>query len=120
MHSVTFLKFHVDPFCPATFSPVVEIVQRVFEVESRPHFIGRAATPLHPILEGHIRRVFDPLGLLQRRTDDAATPTRDRRRAAALGRLLHDDRLTAGTSDFDGGGNPSAAPAYDRNIGLKA
>jgi hypothetical protein len=90
----------------------------MFEVESGPYFIGGAATPLHPVFKGHVRRVFDPQGLLQRRTDDAATTPRNRRRAAALGRLLQDDRFAARTSDFDGGGNSCAAPAYDRYIGL--
>ena len=83
-HAVAFLNFHVDPFGAAALGPVIEIVQRVFEIIARPHFVGRAAAPFDPVFEGEIRRVLDALRFLQRRADDAAAAAGDRRGAAAF------------------------------------
>ena len=119
VHAVAFLELHIDPFCAAAFSPVIEIVQSVFEIEPRPHLIGGAAAPLHPIFEGHVRCVLDALGLLQRRTDDAAATAGNCGGPTAFTRLFQNDGFAARASDFDSRRNPCASPAYDHNIGLQ-
>src|SRR6266545_2469738 len=100
VHAVAFLELHIDPFRAATFRPMIEVVQGMFEIIARPYFVGGAATPFHPIFEGHVRGVLNALGFLQRSANDAATAAGDRGRAAALGRLLQDDCFAARTSNF--------------------
>ena len=90
----------------------------MFEIIARPHFVGLAAAPLDPIFERHVRRVFDALGFLQRRADDAAAAAGDCRRAAAFGRAFQNERFAAGAGDFDRRGDPRAAAADDRDIRL--
>ena len=83
VYAIAFLEFHVYPLCATGFGPVIEIMESMFEIESRPHFIGRALAPFDPVFESEIRRVFDALGFLQRRSDNAATAARNGSRTPA-------------------------------------
>ncbi len=115
-HAVAFLKFHIDPSCAAAFRPIIEIVQRVFEVKARPHLVGGSTAPLYPIFEGQVRRVLDPLGLLQRRSDDAAAAAGDGCCAAAFSGSFQNDRFASRAGDLNGGRNSRTATANDGHI----
>src|SRR5687768_18495491 len=44
------------PICP-----VVKVMQRMFEIVSRPDLIRRSAAPFNPVFKRQIRSVFDPV-----------------------------------------------------------
>src|SRR6267142_5988665 len=95
-HAIAFLKFHVYPLRATAFCPVIKIMKGMFEIKSRPHFIGGALAPLDPVFEGKIGRIFYALCLLQRRSDNAAAAARNSGRSAARISLLQDRCLTPG------------------------
>src|SRR4029453_18365351 len=95
-HAIAFLKFHVHPLRATAFGPVIKIMESMFEIKSRPHFIGGALTPLDPVFEGKIGRVFYALRRLQRRSDNAAAAARNGGRSTARISLLSDPCLTPG------------------------
>src|SRR5262249_60798818 len=69
---IAFLRFHIDPLCTTVLGPVIEVMESVLEIKPRPHFVGSSLAPLDPIFEGEIRGIFNALGFLQRRSDNAA------------------------------------------------
>ena len=70
---------------------------------------GGAATPPYPILEGHIRRVFDALSLLQWRSHDQTTPARDGRGATEFLGLLQNHGRGSGVGCLYGCRHTGAA-----------
>src|SRR4029434_11059789 len=100
-HAIAFLKFHVDPLCATAFGPVIKVMKSVLEIKSRPQFVGGAWPPLDQIFEGEIGGIFNALGFLQRRSDNAAAPARNSGRSAARISLLQNRRFAPGSRDLD-------------------
>src|SRR5215468_2805814 len=113
---IAFLRFHIDPLCTTVLGPVIEVMESVLEIKPRPHFVGSSLAPLDPIFEGEIGRIFDAVGFLQRRSDDAAAPAGNGGCSAAGISLLQDYCFSPGPSDLYGRGYSRPSAANNRDI----
>src|SRR5215475_13262685 len=117
---IAFLKFHIDPLCTTVLGPVIEVMESVLEIKPRPHFVGSALAPLDPIFEGEIGGIFNALGFLQRRSDDAAAPAGNGGCSTAGISLLQDYRFSPRARHFDGRGYSRTSAANNRDINRQA
>jgi hypothetical protein len=88
----------------------------VLEIKPRPHFVGSSLAPLDPIFEGEIRGIFNALGFLQRRSDNAAAAAGNGGCPAAGIGLLQDCCFSPGPSDLYGRGYSRPSAANNRDI----
>ena len=118
-HRVALLRLHVGPLDAKPLRPEIEVVERVLDIVARPDRIGRRPAPAHPVVEGQVGAVLDPLRALQRRIHDQTAAARDDRRAARPRRELEGDRPRAGFAGLDPGGHSRSAGPHDGHIGLE-
>src|SRR4029434_3388567 len=116
--AIAFLKLHIDPLCATSLGPVIEVMESVLEIKSRPHFVGGALSPLDPIFEGEIGGIFNALGFLQRHSDNAAAPARNSGCSAARISLLQDRCFSPGSRDLDGRRDSCTSAANNRDVNL--
>src|SRR5262245_47741605 len=118
--AIAFLKLHIDPLRATVLGPVIEVMESMLEIKSRPDFVGGALAPLDPIFEGEIGGIFNALGFLQRRSDNAAAPAGNGGCSAAGISLLQDCGFPPGPRHLDGRGYSRTSPANNRDINRQA
>src|SRR5262249_35905238 len=108
------------PLRTTGLGPMIEVMESVLEIKSRPHFVGGALAPLDPIFEGEIGGVFNALGFLQRCSDNTAAPARNGGCSAATISLLQDCCFPPGSRNLDGRGHSRTSAANNRDINRQA
>ena len=115
---VALLRLGVDPFDAMALAPVIEVVQRVLDVEARPLLIRRGSAPLHPVVEREIGCVDNAHLLLQRRADDQAAPARDDRSPSRIGAFFERHHARAIFERVEPRSDSSSATADDGDVGF--